>query len=142
MDVFLQSIPQNKSLIMDCMVILCLLIKILQEIVTLEFHLIFILDVPCQILHGIAPDEYKCEKLLPFFYANGSTVFILVSFADGNSVKPVFFSGKYYYLCTIFTPGLGIDIGFVYGLFVVVVVEVGLIVDGLVLPKVGFCIFY
>jgi len=43
----------------------------------------------------------------------------LVSLAEGNSVNPVFFSGKYYYLCTIFTPGLGIDIGFVNGLFVV-----------------------
>lgn len=123
---------------MDCMAILFLLTKILHEIVTLEFHFIFIIDVPCSILHGMAPDEYKCEKLLPFFSAKGSTVFIFVSLAEGNSVNPVFFSGKYYYLCTIFTPGLGIDIGFVNGLFVVVVF--GFIVDGL-LPKVGFCIF-
>ena len=76
----------------------------------LAFHFIFILAVPCSILHGIAPEEYKCEKLLPFFYANGSTVLILASLAEGNSVKPVFFAGISY-LWRILTPDFGIDIG-------------------------------
>lgn len=60
------------------------LLKRLLLMLTSEFHLIFIFTLPCYILHGIAPEEYKWEKLLPFFYANGSTVLMLVSFADGN----------------------------------------------------------
>jgi hypothetical protein len=53
---------------MDCTIILNFIkINILHEIVTLAFHFIFIDAVPCSILQGIAPDEYKCEKLFPFF---------------------------------------------------------------------------
>jgi hypothetical protein len=56
-------------------------------------------------LHGIAPEEYKCAKEFPFFYANGSAVLILVNFADGNSVNPVF-GFIYYFLITV-TPFFG-----------------------------------
>lgn len=69
----------------------------------------------------MAPDEYKWEKLFPFFYAKGSTVFILVSLVDGNYVKPVFFAGIYSSLWTILIPGFGMDIGLTVGLFVSVV---------------------
>lgn len=104
MDVSIQLILKNKSQVMDCMKVLKS-INNLHEIVTLAFHFIFIETVPCSILHGIAPDEYKWEKLFPFFYENGSTVFILVNFDDGNCVKPLFLF-TYYYLRTIFIPGL------------------------------------
>lgn len=59
--------------------------------VTLLFHLIFMDAVPCQILHGMAPDEQRCEKEFPFFYAKGSTVLMLANFTEGNYVNPVFF---------------------------------------------------
>lgn len=64
-------------------------------------------------MHGIAPEEYKCEKLFPFFYAKGSTVLMLVSFEDGNWVKPVFLITYSYFLITLI-PGFGIDIGFTF----------------------------
>lgn len=86
------------------------------------------LAVPCSILQGMAPDEYRCEKLLPFFYANGSTVLMLANLADGNSVNPVFLAGISY-LLMILTPGFGIDIGFT----VLVWVRAGL--------RLGFCIY-
>ena len=84
--------------------------------------MIFMLAVPCSILQGMAPDEYKWEKLLPFFYAKGSTVLILANLAEGNSVNPVFLAGIYY-LLMILTPGLGMDMS----LTVLVCVRVGLI---------------
>ena len=34
-------------------------IKNIREISTLEFHLSRMLTLPCYILHGMAPDEYK-----------------------------------------------------------------------------------
>lgn len=48
------------------------------------FHFNFILTLPCYILQGIAPEEYKWAKELPFFSANGSAVLMFVSLADGN----------------------------------------------------------
>jgi hypothetical protein len=86
------------------------------------------LAVPCSILQGMAPDEYRCEKLLPFFYAKGSTVLILANLAEGNSVNPVFLAGISY-LLMILTPGLGMDMG----LTVFVCVSVGLML--------GFCMY-
>ena len=61
--------------------------------------------VPCYILQGMAPDEYKWEKLFPFFSAKGSTVLILVSLDEGNCVNPVFLF-KSSYKWTILIPGL------------------------------------
>jgi hypothetical protein len=69
----------------------------------------------------MAPEEYKWEKLFPFFYAKGSTVFILVSLVDGNYVKPVFLAGICSSLWTILIPGFGMDIGLTVGLFASVV---------------------
>ena len=54
------------------------------DIYTSEFHFNFIETLPCSILQGIAPEEYKCAKELPFFSEKGSAVLILVNFDDGN----------------------------------------------------------
>jgi hypothetical protein len=60
-----------------------------REIVTLLFHFRRMCTLPCSILQGMAPEEYRCAKELPFFSEKGSTVLMLVSLAVGNSVKPV-----------------------------------------------------
>lgn len=59
---------------------------------------------------------YYINLAYTFFYANGSTVLIFVNFDDGNWVNPVFLF-TYYYLWTIFIPGLFINTAcLVYGL--------------------------
>lgn len=65
-----------------------------------EFHLSFMDTLPCSILHGIAPDEYKWANEFPFFSENGSAVLMFMSFAEGNSVKPVF-GLSYSFLTTV-----------------------------------------
>lgn len=80
-------------------------IKWVREMTTSWFHFNRIWTLPCYILQGMAPDEYKCANELPFFYANGSAVFMLASLADGNSVKPTF--GLISYFLTIVTPFFG-----------------------------------
>lgn len=89
MDVSTRLNHQSKSLGGDCKVNLHMKMKIL-AISTSAFHLSFIETLPCQILQGIAPDEQRWAKELPFFSEKGSAVLILVNFEEGNSVKPVF----------------------------------------------------
>ena len=65
---------------------------------------------PWSILQGIAPEEYKCANEFPFFYAKGSAVFMAVSLAEGNYVKPAFGFTSYFFITV--TPFFGMLLAF------------------------------